>query len=70
METALRRSKTLFHSDKKTSVLCLWKRGEEGSYLKNTDVKIYGDGIVMIDDFENKETVTTHISNVVIIQEK
>jgi len=68
MEKTARSSKTQFHSDKKTSVLCLWKRGEEGSYLENAEVKIYDDGVVMIKNLENKETMTTHMSNVVIIQ--
>ena len=54
----------------KTNVLLLWKRGEEGSLLKNVDVKIFKDGVVQIRDHGNKEKLTCHISNVVIISKE
>ena len=60
---------TKHDSRERTNVLLLWKRGEKGSYLKNVDVKILQDGVVQIRNPVNKETLTTHISNVIIISD-
>jgi hypothetical protein len=54
-------------SNGKTNVLLLWKRGEKGSLLEDVDVTVYQDGVVHIHNTPNKEKLTTHISNVVII---
>ena len=54
---------------KKTNVLLLWRRGEAGSLLENVDVTIVQDGVVQIRNPAKKETLTTHISNIVIISE-
>ena len=51
-----------------TGVLLLWKRGEEDSYLENVDVKILQDGVVQIQNKAKKEKITTHVSNVVIVE--
>ncbi|MBW2662377.1 MAG: hypothetical protein JRD93_10410 [Deltaproteobacteria bacterium] len=53
----------------KTNVLLLWKRGEAGSLLENVDVTVLQDGVVQIRNPAKKETLTTHISNVVIISD-
>jgi len=53
---------------KKTGVLLLWKRGEEDSYLENVDVKILQDGIVQIQNKAKDEKITTHVSNVIIVE--
>ena len=55
--------------DKKTNVLLLWKRGEAGSLLEDVDVTVLQDGVVQIKNPVRNETITTHISNVVIISE-
>jgi len=60
---------TKYGSHEMTNVLLLWKRGEEGSCLKNVDVKILRDGVVQIRNPANKETITTHISNAIIISD-
>ena len=52
----------------KTGVLLLWKRGEEDSYLENVDVKILQDGIVQIRNKAKNEKITTHVSNVIIVE--
>jgi hypothetical protein len=52
---------------KKTNVLLLWKRGEADSLLEDVDVTVFEDGVVQIRNSAKKETITTHISNVVII---
>ena len=53
--------------EKTKNVLLLWKRGEADSLLENVDVTVLQDGIVQIRNPAKKETITTHISNVVII---
>jgi len=63
------RSKELI-SNEKTNVLLLWKRGEAGSLLENVDVTVLQDGVVQIRNPAKKETLTTHISNIVIISEE
>ena len=55
---------------KKTNVLLLWKRGEAGSFLENVDVTVLEDGVVQIRNPAKKETLTTHISNIVIISKE
>ncbi len=55
---------------KETNVLLLWKRGEEGSFLENVDVTVLRDGVVQIRNTPNKEKITTHIGNVVIISKE
>ena len=55
---------------KKTNVLLLWRCGEERSYLENVDVTVLEDGVVQIRNPAKKETLTTHISNIVIISEE
>ena len=57
-------------SNEKTNVLLLWKRGEAGSLLENVDVTVFQNGVVQIRNLAEKETLTTHISNVVIISKE
>ncbi len=64
----MNRSKELI-SNEKTNVLLLWRRGEAGSLLENVDVTVLQDGVVQIYNSTDKETITTHISNVVIISD-
>jgi hypothetical protein len=52
-----------------TGVLLLWKRGEQNSFLNKVAVKIFKGGIVQIQNLEKKEKITTHVSNVVIVQQ-
>ena len=54
-------------SIKNASALLLWKRGEEGGYLENVDVKILENGIVQLRVPAREEKLITHISNVVIV---
>jgi hypothetical protein len=54
----------------KTNVLLLWKRGEAGSLLENVDVTVLQDGVVQIHNPTDKETIATHISNVIIISKE
>ncbi len=56
------------YSLENTDVLLLWRRGEESSYLKNVDTTIYKDGIVQVRNSADKERITTHISNIVIVE--
>ena len=55
------------HELKNVNVLLLWRRGEASSYLENVTATIYESGIVQVKNPADKEKITTHISNLVIV---
>ena len=61
---------TKHESYKNTGVLLLWRRGEADSFLEKVDVKIFQDGIVQIENSEKKERITTHVSNIAIVEQR